>query len=105
MRLDGMTLLGNGCPVSGSRITTGTPLRVRPEKSPLRSALVGTRNAFCCGWLLMYFSPALQKNVLFLMIGPPKPPPPFFHSSGTFGWFCSFGISSCSASEVGRYTV
>src|SRR6478735_3276089 len=100
-----MTLPGNGWPVSGSMIVCSAPLRVVCEKSPLRSAVVGTRNEFCCGWLLTYFSPADQKNVLLFTIGPPKPPPPFFHSTGTFFWPWSLGISSCSDSPVGRYTV
>src|SRR4051794_15032825 len=50
---------------SGSLMKTGAPLRVTPEKSPASSAAVGTRNVFCCGWLSTYFSPAIQKNVLF----------------------------------------
>src|SRR5678815_5770118 len=102
MRLDGMMLPGNGWPVSGSLIVTGTPPRVTAEKSPFFSASVGTRNEFCCGWLLTYFSPADQKTVLFLRIGPPNPPPPFFHSSGTFFWPWSFGISNWLLSEVAR---
>src|ERR1044071_5343647 len=64
IRLAGMMLPGNGTPVSGSRMTTAFPLRRRPEKSPPRSAIVGTRKMFCCGWLLTGFSPG----------EPPAPP-------------------------------
>ncbi|PYR02964.1 MAG: hypothetical protein DMG00_27700 [Acidobacteria bacterium] len=51
-----------------------------------------------------YVSPADQKNVLLRTIGPPKPPPLSRQYSATFGWFCSFGIRSCSTSDSGRST-
>jgi hypothetical protein len=54
--------------------------------------------------LLTYFSPAIQKNVLFFTMGPPPPPPPFRQYSGTFFWPRSFGMSSCSTSDSGRIT-
>src|SRR4051794_28540067 len=103
-RLAGIWLLGNGSPVSGSLMTTCDPLRVTPAKLPASSAAVGTRNDACCGWLSTYFSPANQKNVLFLMIGPPPPPPPLRQYSGTLGCPCSFGISSWLTYFSGRNT-
>src|SRR3954470_13709224 len=101
----GIWLPGKGRPVNGSLIVIGWPLRVIPAKLPASSAAVGTRNAACCGWLSTYFSPANQKKVLFLTIGPPPPPPPLRQYSGTFGWPCSFGISSWLTYFSGRNTV
>src|SRR5581483_4030090 len=104
-RLAGITLPGNGWPVSGSLIVTCWPLRVTPLKLPESSAAVGTRNVFCCGWLSTYFSPANQKNVLFFTIGPPPPPPPSRQYSGAFGCPFSFGMSSSLTVDSGRNTV
>ena len=105
MRVAGITFPWNGSPVAGSLITESTPLRVRPEKSPRFSASVGSAKEFACGWLSTYFSPANQKNVLFLTIGPPPPPPPLRQYSGTFGWPSTFGISNWPTYFVGRITV
>src|SRR5689334_24245116 len=102
---DGILLPGKFCPVSGFLIVIGAPLRVTAEKSPVSSAAVGTRNVLCCGCLSTYFSPANQKNVLFLIIGPPTPPPPSRQYSGTLGWPCSFGIRSSFTNLSGRNTV
>src|SRR5437773_11635773 len=103
--LDGILLPANACPVSGFLIVTGAPLRVKAEKSPPNSAAVGTTNVLCCGWLSTYFSPANQKNVLFLTIGPPTPPPPLRQYSGTFGCPCTLGINSSLTNLSGRKTV
>src|SRR5689334_19130020 len=103
--LDGILLPGNGWPVAGFLIVIAAPLFVvRPLKSPASSAAVGTVVDVDCGCLSVYFSPANQKNVLFLKIGPPKPPPPSRQISGLFGNPDTFGISNCSTIDVGRYT-
>ena len=41
MRLAGITLPGNGLPVSGSKIVTGPCAPIDCEKSPVRSSRVG----------------------------------------------------------------
>src|SRR4051812_13023112 len=101
MRSDGMMLFVNGSPVSGSLMVTALPLLITPLKLPAISAAVGTVFEADCGCLSMYFSPAIQKNVLFLKIGPPNPPPPSRQSSGVLGMPDTFGMSSSSTIDVG----
>jgi len=68
-------------------------------------AIEGTENALACGWRSVYFSPANQKKVLFLTIGPPTPPPPLRQYSGRNGSWFRLGMSSWSCSASGRNTV
>ncbi len=96
-----MALPGTAGPVKRILMTCIAPPRVVSEKSPASSAVVGTRYEFACGWSSMYFSPANQKNVLFLMIGPPPPPPPSRQLLRHVRLALQFGISSCSAHDSG----
>ena len=68
MRFAGMTLPGNGWPVSGSRITVVIPL-----KSPLRMARVGSvRSVGVVKRRISFHSCPPKKNSLFFWIGPPR---------------------------------
>ena len=71
MRLAGMMLPGNGCPVSGSRIGVLISL-----KSPARILVVGSvRSVGVVKRSICFHSTPPKKNSLSLMIGPPSAPP------------------------------
>src|SRR5713226_6675587 len=81
MRFAGMTFPGNGSrmnpdPFGFGRVVSGSKI-VTPllEKSPFRSAAVGRKSTLLPAVFVLYPSAAAQKNVLSLLIGPPREPP------------------------------
>jgi hypothetical protein len=85
IRLAGMMLPGNGCPVSGSRIGVLNALKL-----PCRIARVGSVR--CVGFvdrrMYRHSSPA-KKNSFPFTIGPPRLPPKLLYFSGAFATFCT----------------